>query len=63
MSFDVLIKNARICDGTGAPAFHGGVAIREGTIVEVGNVSGRARREIDAEGLVLAPGFIDHHTH
>lgn len=63
MSLDVLIKNARICDGTGAPAFHGGVAIREGTIVEVGNVSGSARREIDAEGLVLAPGFIDHHTH
>jgi N-acyl-D-amino-acid deacylase len=63
MGFDVLIKNARICDGTGALTFHGGVAIREGTIVEVGNVSGSARREIDAEGLVLAPGFIDHHTH
>jgi len=46
MGFDVLIKNARICDGTGAPAFHGGVAIREGTIVEVGNVSGSAKREI-----------------
>ena len=63
MSFDVLIKNARICDGTGAPAFQGRVAIREGMIVEVGDVSGSAKREIDAEGLVLAPGFIDHHTH
>ena len=39
MSFEVLIKNARICDGTGAPAFQGGVAIRAGMIVEVGNVS------------------------
>src|SRR6266516_4859505 len=63
MSFDVLIKNARICDGTGAPTFHGAVAINEGKIAEVGNVSGSARREIDAEGLVLAPGFVDHHTH
>ena len=63
MGFDVLIKNARICDGTGAPTFHGAVAINEGKIVEVGNVSGSARREIDAEGLVLAPGFVDHHTH
>src|SRR5215510_771587 len=63
MGFDVLIKNARICDGTGAPAFHGGVAIREGKIVEVGIVSGVAKREINADGLILAPGFIDHHTH
>ncbi|MBI3330338.1 MAG: amidohydrolase family protein, partial [Nitrospinae bacterium] len=63
MDFDVLIKNARICDGTGAPAFYGAVAISGGRIAEVGTVSGSARREIDAEGLVLTPGFIDHHTH
>ena len=66
MSYDVLIKNARICDGTGAPAFDGAVAIKDGKIVEVGevgNVSGSANKEIDAEGLILAPGFIDHHTH
>lgn len=63
MAYDVLIKNARICDGTGAPAFSGAVAVREGKIVEVGKVSGAARREINADGLILAPGFVDHHTH
>ena len=63
MSYDVLIKNARICDGTGAPAFDGAVAIKDGKIIEIGNISGEADKEIDAGGLVLAPGFIDHHTH
>ena len=63
MAYDVLIKNARICDGTGAHAFSGAVAVREGKIVEVGKVSGAANREINADGLILAPGFIDHHTH
>ena len=63
MAYDVLIKNARICDGTGAAAFSGAVAVREGKIVEIGKVSGAARREINADGLILAPGFVDHHTH
>lgn len=63
MSFDVLITNAKICDGTGTPAFTGAVAVTDGKIVEVGKVSGGAKRKIDGEGLVLAPGFIDHHTH
>jgi N-acyl-D-amino-acid deacylase len=63
MAYDVLIKNARICDGTGAAAFSGAVAVREGKIVEVGKVSGAATREINADGLILAPGFVDHHTH
>src|SRR5258705_5980733 len=63
MAYDILIKNARICDGTGAAAFSGAVAVRDGKIVEVGTVSGVAKREINADGLILAPGFIDHHTH
>ena len=63
MTYDVLIKNARICDGTGAAAFSGAVAVREGKIVEIGKVSGAATREINADGLILAPGFVDHHTH
>ena len=63
MSYDMLITNARICDGTGAPAFDGALAIKDGKIAGLGNVSGEARRHIDAQGLILAPGFIDHHTH
>ncbi len=63
MSYDVLIKDAQVCDGTGAPLFHGSVGVSNGQIVEVGEVSGSAERTINANGLVLAPGFIDIHTH
>jgi N-acyl-D-amino-acid deacylase len=63
MSYDLLIKDARICDGAGKPSFHGSVGVREGKIVEVGEASESATRTIDADGLVLAPGFIDIHTH
>ena len=64
MPYDLLIKEARICDGTGAPLYPGAVAVENGKIVLAGaGVSGSARREIDAGGLVVAPGFIDIHTH
>jgi N-acyl-D-amino-acid deacylase len=61
--FDLLITNARIVDGTGAPARSGSVAVRDGRIVAVGAASGAAARTIDAGGKVLAPGFIDPHSH
>jgi N-acyl-D-amino-acid deacylase len=63
MSYDLLIKDARICDGTGAPLYSGAVAVENGRIAAVGEVSGSARREINAGGLVVAPGFVDIHTH
>ena len=63
MAHDLLIKNAKICDGTGAAAYDGSVALTAGKITAVGEVTGAARREINADGLVLAPGFIDIHTH
>ena len=60
---DVLIRDARIVDGSGAPAVVGDVAIDGDRIAAVGQATGPARREIDAHGLTLAPGFIDMHTH
>ena len=60
---DLVIKNAKIYDGTGEPAFAGGVAVEGGRVVELGADVGRGREEVDAEGLALAPGIIDAHTH
>jgi N-acyl-D-aspartate/D-glutamate deacylase len=64
MAYDLLIKNGRVVDGSGAPAFHADVAVQGGKIVGVGRANGAAaKRTIDAQGRVVAPGFIDHHTH
>ncbi len=61
--FDLVIRGGRVVDGTRMPAFIGDVAIKDGRIAEVGKVRGSAKQEIDARGLVVAPGFIDVHTH
>src|SRR3954451_8299196 len=63
MTADLLITDARIVDGTGYAAYHGDVEVADGRITRVGRITDRARRTIDADGLVLAPGFIDIHTH
>ncbi len=63
MAYDLLIENARIIDGSGGPSFEGSVAVKEGIIHGVGKVSGAAHRVIDAQGLAVAPGFIDNHCH
>ncbi len=60
---DLLIRDAEICDGTGAPRFRGDIGIREGRIVAVGRVNDTSRHRIEAGGLFAAPGFIDVHTH
>src|SRR5206468_7177570 len=54
-----VIRNGDLIDGTGAPARRADLAVRDGRIAAIGNVSGRAREEIDASGRVVAPGFID----
>ena len=63
MGYDVLIKNGTLIDGTGSPARHGSIAIANGQIVEVGDIDSGATQIIDADGAVVAPGFIDPHTH
>jgi N-acyl-D-amino-acid deacylase len=60
---DLLITNARIVDGSGQPSTTGSVGVRDGRIVAVGAVTGQAARTIDAGGKVVAPGFIDLHSH
>jgi N-acyl-D-amino-acid deacylase len=58
--YDLIITNGRIIDGTGSPWYSGDVAIKDGHIAFIGNVPGvKAKRSIDAHGLVVAPGFID----
>jgi N-acyl-D-amino-acid deacylase len=61
--YDLLIKNGLVVDGTGAPRRHADVAIAGGTIVEIGKITASATRVIDATDLVVAPGFVDPHTH
>ena len=60
---DLLIRDAEIVDGTGAPAFHGDVGISDGRITAVGDIDDLAAKTVDAQGQTLAPGFVDLHTH
>jgi N-acyl-D-amino-acid deacylase len=60
---DLVIRNALLVDGLGSPPRHGGLAVADGKIVEMGDVSSSARQTVDAEGLALMPGIIDNHTH
>ncbi len=61
--FDLIIQNAQIADGTGAPLQNGSIAIKDGRITAIGQITGTATQTLDAAGLVAAPGFIDVHTH
>lgn len=63
MSYDLIIRNGTVVDGTGAPQIHADIAVNDGIIAEIGDISGSAKRTIDASDLIVAPGFVDPHTH
>ena len=63
MTYDLLIKNGRVIDGSGRPAYHGDVGVAKGKIVELGRLSGSARQTIEADGRVVSPGFVDNPCH
>src|SRR5687767_8577900 len=61
--FDLVIRGGLVVDGSGAPAREADVGVTQGVIVAVGKQIGRGRREIDAKGMIVTPGFVDIHTH
>ncbi len=61
--YDLIIRGGRIADGSGNPAFHADVAVKGGRIAAIGKISGKAKETVDAQGMIVAPGFIDVHSH
>ena len=63
MSYELLIKNGTVVDGSGAPPVRADIAVAQGKIAEIGKITEGAKKVIDASDLTVTPGFIDHHTH
>ena len=63
MSYDLVIKNGTVIDGSGLPRYRADVGVRHGRITTIGRIRERAREVIDAEGQAVTPGFVDGHTH
>jgi N-acyl-D-amino-acid deacylase len=63
MSYDLVVKNGTVIDGSGLPRYRADVGVRHGRIAAIGRIRERAREVLDADGHVVAPGFVDGHTH
>ena len=61
--FDLVLRNGKIVDGTGNPWYYGDLAVQGDKIVALGKITAKGKREIDAKGLIVAPGFVDMHSH
>src|SRR5580765_41905 len=62
-TFELILRHGRLVDGTGNPAYFADIALRDGRIAAIGKIRGDAKEDIDVQGLIVAPGFIDVHTH
>jgi len=63
MDFDLVVRGGRVVDGTGMPGFRADIGVRAGRVAKIGRIAAHAARELDADGLVVTPGFVDVHTH
>ena len=63
MAVDLVIRGGSVIDGTGSLAFTADIAVEDDRIVEIGKVDSRGKKEIDADGQIVTPGFVDIHTH
>ena len=63
MSHDLVIRRGNIADGRGGPLYQADIAVNGGFISRIGNISERAREELDARGLLVAPGWVDIQSH
>ncbi len=63
MAFDLVIKGGTVVDGSGLPRYRADVGVKDGVITEIGRIRAPSQKTVDAEGMVVSPGFIDGHTH
>jgi N-acyl-D-amino-acid deacylase len=63
MAYDLVIENGTVVDGSGQARYQADIGVADGRIAEIGNIKNGAKKVIDASDLIVAPGFIDPHTH
>ena len=63
MRYDLVIRGGTVVDGSGGEPFAADIAVRDGRIIDIGDIAGSGTEEIDARGNIVTPGFVDIHTH